>query len=125
VRGALSLARARDPALVGAFLWWAFDIGVLWMCFKAFGQAPPGGVVVMGYLTGTLGNVIPLPGGVGGVEGAMIGVPGLRRRCSAGRGRRARLAGVRVLAADHPRIAYLRLRRTVRGWDADEITQSM
>ena len=32
------------------------------------------GVVVMGYLTGTLGNVIPLPGGVGGVEGAIIGV---------------------------------------------------
>jgi uncharacterized protein (TIRG00374 family) len=73
VRGALSLTRARDPALVGAFLWWAFDIGVLWVCFAGLGEAPPGGVVVMGYLTGTLGNVVPLPGGLGGVEGAMIG----------------------------------------------------
>jgi hypothetical protein len=27
----------------------------------------------MGYLAGTLANVIPLPGGLGGVEGAMIG----------------------------------------------------
>jgi hypothetical protein len=49
-------ACARDPALVGAFLWWAFDIAVLCACFKAFGESPPGGVIVMGYLTGTLGT---------------------------------------------------------------------
>jgi hypothetical protein len=43
VRGALSLARARDPALLGAFCWWAFDIGVLWACLEAFGDPPTGG----------------------------------------------------------------------------------
>jgi uncharacterized membrane protein YbhN (UPF0104 family) len=73
VRGALQLAPALDPALIGAFCWWAFDIGVLWACFEAFGKPPAGGVVVMAYLTGMLGNVLPLPGGLGGVEGAMIG----------------------------------------------------
>ena len=73
VRGALRLARTRDLALLGAFCWWAFDIGVLWACLEAFGDPPPGGVVVMAYFTGTLANVLPLPGGLGGVEGGMIG----------------------------------------------------
>jgi uncharacterized protein (TIRG00374 family) len=27
----------------------------------------------MGYYVGTLGNTLPLPGGIGGVEGGMIG----------------------------------------------------
>jgi len=30
-------------------------------------------VLVMGYFVGMLGNLLPLPGGVGGVEGGMIG----------------------------------------------------
>jgi uncharacterized protein (TIRG00374 family) len=127
VRGALSLARARDPVLVGVLLWWAFDIGVLAVCFEAFGEAPPGGVVVMGYLTGTLGNVVPLPGGLGGVEGAMIGAfvafgvePGLAV---------AAVLGYRAFQYWMPIIpgvlAYLRLARTVRDWDDDEITQTV
>ncbi len=29
-------------------------------------------VLVMGYFLGTLGSLLPLPGGVGGVEGGMI-----------------------------------------------------
>ena len=32
------------------------------------------GVLVLGYLIGQLGNLIPIPGGVGGTEGALIGV---------------------------------------------------
>ena len=97
VRGALTLARARDPALVGALFWWAFDIAVLWACFKAFGESPPGGVVVMGYLTGTLGkrrSAAGRPGRSGGRDDRRL--PGLRRRSGAGRGRHARLPGVRV-----------------------------
>ena len=78
--------RARDPALVGAFFRWAFDIAVLYACFKAFGESPPGGVVVMGYLTGALRNVVPLPGGLGGVEGAMIGAFLARLRAAAAHG---------------------------------------
>ncbi len=37
VRTALSLVRSRDPYLLGAVAWWAFDISVLWACFHAFG----------------------------------------------------------------------------------------
>ena len=66
------LLRGRDPALIGAVAWWGFDIGVLWACFHAFGEPPPPAVLVMAYFTGMLGNLLPLPGGVGGVEGGMI-----------------------------------------------------
>jgi uncharacterized membrane protein YbhN (UPF0104 family) len=72
VRGALGMLRARDPALVGAVGWWAFDVAVLWACFHAFGEPPPLAVLVMGYFAGMLGNLLPLPGGIGGVDGGMI-----------------------------------------------------
>ncbi len=45
----------------------------LWACFEAFGSSPPAGVIVVAYFVGTLANTLPLPGGVGGVEGGMIG----------------------------------------------------
>jgi uncharacterized membrane protein YbhN (UPF0104 family) len=73
VRGALGLLRRRDVALLGAISWWAFDIAVLAACFRAFGATPPPAVVVMAYFTGMLANVLPFPGGLGGVEGGMIG----------------------------------------------------
>ncbi|HEX3833955.1 MAG TPA: YbhN family protein, partial [Solirubrobacteraceae bacterium] len=38
------------------------------------GTVPVFGTLVLGYLIGQLGNLIPLPGGVGGTEGALIGV---------------------------------------------------
>jgi putative heme transporter len=72
VQGALRLLRARDPALLAALGWWGFDICTLWACFHAFGASPPAAVVVMGYFTGMLGNVLPTPAGLGGVEGGMI-----------------------------------------------------
>jgi uncharacterized membrane protein YbhN (UPF0104 family) len=73
VRGAIALLRTRDPALLGAVAWWACDVAVLWACLRAFGPAPPVGVVVMAYFVGMLGNLLPIPGGIGGVEGGMIG----------------------------------------------------
>ena len=54
-------------------MWWAFDIATLWACFEAFGASPAVGVLVVGYFVGTLANLLPLPGGVGGVDGGMIG----------------------------------------------------
>jgi uncharacterized membrane protein YbhN (UPF0104 family) len=74
VRRAIALLRTGDWRLSGAVGWWAFDIAVLWACFEAFGDAPPAGVLVMAYFVGMLGNLLPLPGGVGGVDGGMIGV---------------------------------------------------
>ena len=73
VRGALELARSREPGLLGAPAWWGFDILVLWASLRAFGAAPAGAVLVMAYFVGQLGNTLPLPGGVGGVEGALVG----------------------------------------------------
>ena len=54
--------------------YWAGDCAVLWAAFHAIGTVPPIGVIVLGYMLGQLGNALPLPGGVGGVEPVMLGV---------------------------------------------------
>jgi uncharacterized protein (TIRG00374 family) len=73
MRDALRHLRSRDPALLGAIGYWAFQIGVLWAAFKAFGDRPPWAVLIQGFFVGMLGNLLPIPGGVGGVEGGLIG----------------------------------------------------
>jgi len=73
VRDALEHLRSRDPALLGSVLFWAAQIAVVWAAFHAFGQAPPVAVLIQGFFVGMLGNLLPMPGGVGGVEGGMIG----------------------------------------------------
>jgi uncharacterized protein (TIRG00374 family) len=72
MRDALDHLRSRDPALTGAILFWGFQILVLWAAFRAFGDAPPAAVLVQAFFVGMLGNLLPMPGGVGGVEGGMI-----------------------------------------------------
>jgi uncharacterized membrane protein YbhN (UPF0104 family) len=74
VREALRLLRRGQPAVVlGSLGYWAFDNMVLWACFHAFGASPPVTVILMGYLIGQLGGLLPLPGGLGGVEGGLVG----------------------------------------------------
>ncbi len=73
VRTAGLLARQRRVGLLGAVAYWGFDIAVLGFCFHAFGTVVPVAVLVVGYFLGTLGSLLPLPGGIGGVEGGMIG----------------------------------------------------
>lgn len=73
MRAARAIIRTRDLGLFGAFVWWGFDIATLWASFHAFGEAPTAAVVVTGYFVGMLANFLPLPGGIGGVEGGMIG----------------------------------------------------
>ncbi|MEA2324323.1 MAG: putative heme transporter, partial [Solirubrobacteraceae bacterium] len=73
VRLAIHQIRERDPAVVGAIAYWFFNVAVLWAAFRAFGQSPSWAVILMAYLVGMLGNLLPLPGGVGGVDGGMIG----------------------------------------------------
>jgi uncharacterized membrane protein YbhN (UPF0104 family) len=72
---AVELLRRRDPKLLlGAAGYMLFDVAVLGVCFKAFGDSvPPGGVLLLAYLLGQLGGLIPIPGGVGGVDGGLIG----------------------------------------------------
>jgi uncharacterized membrane protein YbhN (UPF0104 family) len=69
------LVRSRPVGvLVGSFGYMAFDIAALGFCFKAFGHSPAFGVLVFAYLIGQLGGLLPLPGGIGGTEGGLIGV---------------------------------------------------
>jgi uncharacterized membrane protein YbhN (UPF0104 family) len=71
---AIQLVRSRDPLLlVGAFGYWAWDNAVLWATFQAFDASPDLTVILMGYLIGQLGGLLPLPGGVGGIDGGLIG----------------------------------------------------
>jgi uncharacterized membrane protein YbhN (UPF0104 family) len=66
---------ARHPlAPAGAIAYWVGDCAVLWAAFHACGGSPPLGVVALAYLLGQLGNLLPLPGGIGGVEPLMLGI---------------------------------------------------
>ncbi len=71
---ALQILRSRNRrVLVGAVGYWVFDNAVLWATFHAFGVSPPLTVVLMGYLIGQLGGLLPIPGGIGGIDGGLIG----------------------------------------------------
>jgi uncharacterized protein (TIRG00374 family) len=118
MRSALAHVRARDPALVGAVAFWFFNIAILWASFHAFGHAPSIWVIAMGYWVGMLGNLLPLPGGIGGVDGGMIGA-------FTAFGVDFGLATVAVLAyrafafwlpTIPGAIAYFQLRKTVHRW---------
>jgi uncharacterized membrane protein YbhN (UPF0104 family) len=73
VRTVTGLFRERRPGVLGAVAYWGFDIAVLGLSLRAFGPGSPVAVLVMCYFLGTLGSLLPLPGGIGGVEGGMIG----------------------------------------------------
>jgi uncharacterized membrane protein YbhN (UPF0104 family) len=122
VRTAIDLIRNRDPRLLGAPAWWGFDICVLWAMFHAFGSPPPFTVILMAYFVGTFGNLLPLPGGLGGVEGGMIGA-------FAAFGVEFNLAVLAVLSYRAVSfwlptlpgaVAYLQLRRIVARWREEE-----
>jgi uncharacterized membrane protein YbhN (UPF0104 family) len=63
-----------DRRIIGAigYLW--FDIAVLFACFAAAGQMPPLAPVVLAYQISYLSNFIPVPGGIGVLDGSMIGM---------------------------------------------------
>jgi putative heme transporter len=68
-------ARLRQPSLVlRAVGYWGGDCGVLVVALHAAHGSAPVGVIVLAYMLGQLGNALPLPGGVGGVEPIMLGV---------------------------------------------------
>lgn len=53
------------------YLW--FDIFVLWAAFQAIGYEPTFISIVLAYLIGYLANLIPIPGGVGVLDGGIVG----------------------------------------------------
>jgi uncharacterized protein (TIRG00374 family) len=112
------LLREANPGLLGAVAYWTFDIAALWASFRAFGAAPSIFAVIMGYYVGQLANAIPMPGGIGGVEGGMIG-------CFIALGVNGGAALIAVFAyraisfwlpTIPGAIAYLQLRRRIAAW---------
>ena len=124
IRTAIDLIRERDPGLLGAVAWWGFDVAVLWSMFHAFGSAPPFTVIWMAYFVGMLGNLLPLPGGIGGVEGGMFGAFaafGVELQVSL-----AAVLAYRAISFWLPTfpgaVAYFQLRRTVARWRDEQGT---
>jgi uncharacterized protein (TIRG00374 family) len=73
-REAVQIVRSRNLLVItGALGYWAWDNAVLWATFHAFDYSPPIAVILMGYLIGQLGGLLPLPGGLGGIDGGLIG----------------------------------------------------
>ncbi len=73
IRFAWEKLRRPEWALMGTVGWWGFNVAVLYASFRAFGPAPPVAVLIQAYFVGLLANLLPLPGGIGGVDGGMIG----------------------------------------------------
>ncbi len=58
---------------LGAFGYLGFDIAVLFATLHAVGYNAQPGTLLLGYIIGYLANVIPIPGGVGVLEGGLVG----------------------------------------------------
>jgi uncharacterized membrane protein YbhN (UPF0104 family) len=67
------LVRTGNPQiLAGAVGFMLLDVAALGAAFWAIGGLPPAGILLLAYVLGQLGGLIPLPGGVGGADGGLI-----------------------------------------------------
>jgi uncharacterized protein (TIRG00374 family) len=74
VNEAVALLRESNAWLIGGMIAYLFfDVMILWATFRAFGGAPPLAIVWIAYLIGELGGLIPVPGGIGGVDAGLVG----------------------------------------------------
>jgi uncharacterized protein (TIRG00374 family) len=123
VNEALALLREHDLQLiVGAIGYLAFDVMILWATFHAFGSSPDLAILWIAYLIGELGGLLPVPGGIGGVDLGLVGTLVLY-----GVGVTAATAAVlayRAIALWVPALfgaaAFVALRRTLRN-EADQL----
>ncbi len=74
VRDTRDLLFKPDWRIIGAFAYLWCDIAVLAVCFAASGHSPPLAAIVLAYQIGYLSNLIPIPGGIGVLDGSMIGI---------------------------------------------------
>ena len=58
---------------VGALTYLFCDIAVLWLAIYALGYEVPVAPLVLAYLIGYLANAIPIPGGIGVLDGGLAG----------------------------------------------------
>jgi uncharacterized membrane protein YbhN (UPF0104 family) len=113
--------RRGGEALFGAIGFWAANVGILWASFHAFDVSVPLAVVTQGFFIGMFANLIPLPGGVGGVDAGMIGAFALFGL--PGTPVFAAVLTYRVIAFWLPIppgvVAFFQLRKTVARWEAE------
>jgi uncharacterized membrane protein YbhN (UPF0104 family) len=73
VRDAETIVLRPNWRLLGAAGYLLLDIAVLWACLRAVGYSPPLLALVVGYQIGYLANMIPVPGGLGVLDGGLLG----------------------------------------------------
>jgi len=61
-----------DWRLIGAPAYLLCDIAVLWVCLKAVGVSAPVMALIVGYQIGYLANLVPVPGGIGVLDGGLL-----------------------------------------------------
>jgi uncharacterized protein (TIRG00374 family) len=117
VHEALALLREGNVLLIlGLIAYLVFDVMILWATFRALGPAPPLAILWIAYLIGELGGLIPVPGGIGGVDAGLVGTLALYNvslTSAAGA-----VLAYRAIALWVPAVvggvAFLALRRTLR-----------
>jgi uncharacterized protein (TIRG00374 family) len=74
VQEAVALLREGNLLLIlGLIAYLAFDVMIVWATFRSLGPAPPLAILWIAYLIGELGGLIPVPGGIGGVDAGLVG----------------------------------------------------
>ncbi len=117
VQEALVLLREGNLLLIaGLIAYLAFDVMIVWATFHALGPAPPLAILWIAYLIGELGGLIPVPGGIGGVDAGLVGtlaLYGVSLASAAGA-----VLAYRAIALWVPTlvggVAFVLLRRTLR-----------
>jgi uncharacterized membrane protein YbhN (UPF0104 family) len=74
VRATARVLLTRDWRLLGAWIYLWADIFVLVICFWALGIHPPISTIVLAYQIGYLSNFVPIPGGIGVLDGSFVGM---------------------------------------------------
>jgi uncharacterized protein (TIRG00374 family) len=123
VQGAVALLREGNLVLIaGLIAYLAFDVMIVWATFHSLGPAPPLAILWIAYLIGELGGLIPVPGGIGGVDAGLVGTLALYHVSLASAA--GAVLAYRAIALWVPAvlggIAFLLLRRTLRD-EAQEI----
>jgi uncharacterized protein (TIRG00374 family) len=123
VEEAVALLREGNAILIlGLIAYLAFDVMIVWATFRALGPAPPLAILWIAYLIGELGGLIPVPGGIGGVDAGLVGTLALYRVSLASAA--GAVLAYRAIALWVPAVvgggAFVFLRRTLRD-EAEQI----
>jgi len=123
VEAAVALLREANLILIlGLIAYLAFDVMIVWATFRALGPAPPLAILWIAYLIGELGGLIPVPGGIGGVDAGLVGTLALYNVSLASAA--GAVLAYRAIALWVPAVvgggAFVLLRRTLRD-EAEQI----